>query len=402
MVDTAPKNLLSAESPKQLSEGNQAIRHKYVKDHEQKGLFSELLAGFEKKIEQKSKIPINKMSLGEILQQLKQLLAKGGDFSEIQKSPENKQILQKLLKSLMKTELPDDSGLKDVVQLLKKKLNLSESGESSETDAFAAVKSWLNALELGKIGELKPAVRESDGKNNREALEVIKNKVELVDLRKNPKESAALAKKVKADENSNDVKVKNALPETEAQKQVSQKESRDFQVLIKDTMDLNQGAESFKSFGKQEGFSLKNSEMLQSLKERFQTDLVRHTKFVLKEGNQGEIRLVLKPENLGRVTMRVNLNQNHIEGRIFVENNTVKEIINSSLSTLADSLKSGGYESVALEVSVGQQYQDQDRSNHQPQVLPFTDSKSVQEEFDKNQIEYDENAAGVALVNVVV
>ena len=65
------------------------------------------------------------------------------------------------------------------------------------------------------------------------------------------------------------------------------------------------------------------------------------------------MRLILKPESLGRVRINLNLNNDHIAGRIIVENSSVKDMFESNLQNLQNAFKSEGYASASLEVSVG-------------------------------------------------
>ncbi len=87
--------------------------------------------------------------------------------------------------------------------------------------------------------------------------------------------------------------------------------------------------------------------------ETLRNEIVRHSGIVLRDGGKGEIRLVLKPESLGCVRIRLNLDNNHIEGRIIVENNTVKEMFEANLRNLSSAFQREGFSSTTLEVSVG-------------------------------------------------
>ena len=64
---------------------------------------------------------------------------------------------------------------------------------------------------------------------------------------------------------------------------------------------------------------------LERLREMAGSELVRASTMVLRDGG-GEIRLVLKPESLGSVRIRMNLVDNAIEGRIIVDSAAVKHV----------------------------------------------------------------------------
>ncbi|MDC7224039.1 MAG: flagellar hook-length control protein FliK [Spirochaetales bacterium] len=83
-------------------------------------------------------------------------------------------------------------------------------------------------------------------------------------------------------------------------------------------------------------------------------ELVRKIDFILKDENQGEIKLILKPEALGNVRINLSLNENHIAGKIFVDNSSVRDIFLNNMDELTSLLKENGYEEASLEVWVGQ------------------------------------------------
>ncbi|MDC7220160.1 MAG: flagellar hook-length control protein FliK [Spirochaetales bacterium] len=87
-------------------------------------------------------------------------------------------------------------------------------------------------------------------------------------------------------------------------------------------------------------------------------ELVRKIDFILKNDNAGEIKLILKPEALGNVRINLSLNDNHLAGKIFVDNSSVRDIFLNNMDELTSILKENGYEEAALEVWVGQEGRD--------------------------------------------
>ena len=94
------------------------------------------------------------------------------------------------------------------------------------------------------------------------------------------------------------------------------------------------------------------SSVLNQLKESLNSQIVKQAGIVVKNNGTGEIRLVMKPESLGKVRIQLSLNDNHIAGRIIVENNIVREIFESNLENLYKAFGSEGFEAGGLEVSV--------------------------------------------------
>jgi hypothetical protein len=86
-----------------------------------------------------------------------------------------------------------------------------------------------------------------------------------------------------------------------------------------------------------------------NFEQRFIPEVVKQTGIVLKNGGVGEIRLVLKPENLGSLRIRLSVSESSLEGRIVVDNNSVKELVESSLDNLKNALRLEGYQTANLE-----------------------------------------------------
>ncbi len=93
-------------------------------------------------------------------------------------------------------------------------------------------------------------------------------------------------------------------------------------------------------------------ELAGRLRESVNSEIVRQAKIILKDASSGEIRLVLKPENLGNVRIRLDLQDNVIGGKIIVENSTVREIFRENIEHLQKAFAAQGMEAGALDVSV--------------------------------------------------
>jgi len=91
---------------------------------------------------------------------------------------------------------------------------------------------------------------------------------------------------------------------------------------------------------------------LERLREMAGSELVKNADLILRNGG-GEIRLVLKPESLGSVRLRLNLTDNIIDGKIIVDNAAVKHILEASLDSLTRALSAEGFQTASLQVSVG-------------------------------------------------
>jgi|GEM_PF-2105105 len=81
--------------------------------------------------------------------------------------------------------------------------------------------------------------------------------------------------------------------------------------------------------------------------------MVDQARITLKDQNAGEIRMTLYPESLGKVKVSLNLTNSSLAGHIFVENQTVKDVFQANLNGLMQSFRDGGWNTMSLQVSVG-------------------------------------------------
>lgn len=94
-------------------------------------------------------------------------------------------------------------------------------------------------------------------------------------------------------------------------------------------------------------------------------DLVRNIKFIMKDNQAGEIKMVLRPESLGNVRIQLSMQENNIVGRIVVENQSVRDAFLNNMNQLNQMLKESGFEDAQIDVFVGQQ----DQPSQDPQDL---------------------------------
>lgn len=106
--------------------------------------------------------------------------------------------------------------------------------------------------------------------------------------------------------------------------------------------------------GRLQGGDQTAATLSRALREQANPEIVRQARLVVRGESSGDIRLVLKPEQLGRVRINLHLEDNRIAGRIIVENSSVKEAFQENLQALQRALQQSGIEAGALEVSVGE------------------------------------------------
>lgn len=108
------------------------------------------------------------------------------------------------------------------------------------------------------------------------------------------------------------------------------------------------------------------------LRESGNDQIVRKASFILKDNNQGEIKLILKPEALGQVKIHLNMDENHLVGKIIVENSRVGQIFENNLANLTRAFEEAGITSSSLQVTVGDGNRNGDnRGNLEDRDNPF-------------------------------
>lgn len=93
------------------------------------------------------------------------------------------------------------------------------------------------------------------------------------------------------------------------------------------------------------------AELARKLDSQAGNDIVRQVKIVLNRANAGEVRINLRPDNLGRVSVRINLDDNRLTGRIFVETAAAREAFRNSLDGLQTKLVESGFGAADLELA---------------------------------------------------
>jgi flagellar protein FlbC len=140
-----------------------------------------------------------------------------------------------------------------------------------------------------------------------------------------------------------------------------------------------------------------NTISLQRFSEIIKSEVVKNTGMILRDNGKGEIKLILKPESLGNVRIKVLLDNNNIEGRIIVENNNIKQMFQSSMNELEQAFREEGFESASLEVSVSGQG-SYNRESEDKELY----RERLAENYEKNLSVVNEYITDESYINMVV
>lgn len=97
---------------------------------------------------------------------------------------------------------------------------------------------------------------------------------------------------------------------------------------------------------------VESSKISTYLKESGVDSIVNQAKVILQGDNKGEINLILRPDNLGTVKIKLSLEEGSISGKILVDNNSVKEAFKGVLNDLTNSFINSGFEAANLDVFI--------------------------------------------------
>jgi flagellar hook-length control protein FliK len=113
--------------------------------------------------------------------------------------------------------------------------------------------------------------------------------------------------------------------------------------------------------------------LARELHQNFNNDIVRHASIALRDGNEGTIRLALKPESLGNVKIHLEMAENKIIGHIVVESEEALRAFEREISSLEKAFRDSGFDSANLEMSLAadgrgaeQQWQETEASRFLP------------------------------------
>ena len=139
---------------------------------------------------------------------------------------------------------------------------------------------------------------------------------------------------------------------------------------------------------------------VERLREMAGAELLKASTMVLRDGG-GEIRLVLKPESLGSVRIRMNVTDNSIDGKIIVDSSAVKQVFDGNIDALKRALTAEGFQMGSLQVSVGGQGAFENRQG-QEREKPAAVRRVAAEDFQRNIPGVENLSLGELMVNLFV
>jgi len=110
------------------------------------------------------------------------------------------------------------------------------------------------------------------------------------------------------------------------------------------------------------------SMLARELHQNLNGDIVRQAAIILRDGNEGIIRLALRPESLGNVKIHLEMAENKITGYIIVESEEALRAFEREIASLEKEFREAGFEGAELQMSLAggggeQQWQETEEGN---------------------------------------
>ncbi|MEA1911152.1 MAG: flagellar hook-length control protein FliK [Spirochaetota bacterium] len=265
---------------------------------------------------------------------------------DLKKTVSNKTEISEDKSDLIKDLLTDNYSEVAVVN--------PEAGDipSKSSSSSDSVGSSLESSEAGLTVMLKgPVLNKTEGNSKKADKKSLikkdsrtsKAKISVLDLRQT---EAGNSKTKRAELNVNKESQKFVLGSTE---QLSDDNNLEAKPIV---IELTHLKDNFSSESKTLTSS-SSSALMKQLEESVNGKIIKQSSIVLKDGGSGEIKLILKPEQLGSVRIKLNLTDNKLTGQIIVDSSAVKEVFEQNLQNLERAFKESGFDTAALNVSVG-------------------------------------------------
>lgn len=129
--------------------------------------------------------------------------------------------------------------------------------------------------------------------------------------------------------------------------------------------------------------------------------VVRQAKVMLQGADRAEVRLVIRPPELGRVRIRLQMENGHIAGRILVDNGNVREVVEQNLGALQRAFEEAGLEMGELEVSTGDARDNSADERAESGGTRGRSERSTAEVFDRSVRVISEYEEGRHRINLV-
>lgn len=309
---------------------------------------------------------------------------------DLEKIPEA--VSQEIISFVPENTVVENSEIKNEISIdvdLNQSVEQNQLNLPSQNVEFASLMEKFNVKEEGP--ELSELV-EPDDKNLLEKLksDVLKKSKDSDFNQSKNKQSKNTEKKITVIDERGSLSKEINAKESKSKLHTEVTSSKNNQLDL--TMTVEQNAQDNILVTNNQSASADGSAFQSMLRNNIQQnapEFVKATNIVLRDSNNGTINMILKPEALGNVKIRVELTDKGVQGVITVQSEEAFNAFKDSLADLKNAFKASGFEDAGFRLDLANNGSNSDSQNH-GQNQNFINQMMANNYYEENFTSFDE------------
>lgn len=309
---------------------------------------------------------------------------------DLEKIPEA--VSQEIISFVPENTVVENSEIKNEISIdvdLNQSVEQNQLNLPSQNVEFASLMEKFNVKEEGP--ELSELV-EPDDKNLLEKLksDVFKKSKDSDFNQSKNKQSKNTEKKITVIDERGSLSKEINAKESKSKLHTEVTSSKNNQLDL--TMTVEQNAQDNILVTNNQSASADGSAFQSMLRNNIQQnapEFVKATNIVLRDSNNGTINMILKPEALGNVKIRVELTDKGVQGVITVQSEEAFNAFKDSLADLKNAFKASGFEDAGFRLDLANNGSNSDSQNH-GQNQNFINQMMANNYYEENFTSFDE------------
>lgn len=317
----------------------------------------------------------------------KEPVKKNQDLEKIQEA-----VSQEIISFVSENTVVENSEIKNEISIdvdLNQPVEQNQLKLPSQNVEFASLMEKFNVKEEGP--ELSELV-EPDDKNLLEKLksDVFKKSKDSDFNQSKNKQSKNTEKKITVIDERGSLSKEINAKESKSKLHTEVTSSKNNQLDL--TMTVEQNAQDNILVTNNQSASADGSAFQSMLRNNIQQnapEFVKATNIVLRDSNNGTINMILKPEALGNVKIRVELTDKGVQGVITVQSEEAFNAFKDSLADLKNAFKASGFEDAGFRLDLANNGSNSDSQNHD-QNQNFINQMMANNYYEENFTSFEE------------
>lgn len=309
---------------------------------------------------------------------------------DLEKIPEA--VSQEIISFVPENTVVENSEIKNEISIdvdLNQSVEQNQLNLPSQNVEFASLMEKFNVKEEGP--ELSELV-EPDDKNLLEKLksDVLKKSKDSDFNQSKNKQSKNTEKKITVIDERGSLSKEINAKESKSKLHTEVTSSKNNQLDL--TMTVEQNAQDNILVTNNQSASADGSAFQSMLRNNIQQnapEFVKATNIVLRDSNNGTINMILKPEALGNVKIRVELTDKGVQGVITVQSEEAFNAFKDSLADLKNAFKASGFEDAGFRLDLANNGSNSDSQNH-GQNQNFINQMMANNYYEENFTSFEE------------